>query len=194
MTARRVRRDRLVALLTAIVCVAVAAAGLRASQAGPEFDVVRGVLGRPVTTEDGTLTVDDVRVGTALARQGTVTGRTPGLFVVVRVSAAATGDRDQVVTDSRLLARGDRVYAPYTDTAVRAAPGFATSVDQVFEVDPHAMSDLTVELWRAEIVHGYQQRVQVHLGITAANAAAWGDAGVEQVLEPDTLGTSRVLP
>jgi hypothetical protein len=189
-----VRRSRLVALLAAIACVAVASAGLGASEAAPEAEVVRARLGAPTTTQDGQVTVDQVRVGTSLGSGGQVTDTTPGLFVVVRVRAAATGPRDQVFTDSRLLARGDRVYAPYDTTSARAAPGFVESVDYLYEVDPAGIDDLTLELWRDEIVHGYQQRVQVHLGITRANADAWRDAGARRVLEPDRYGTTRVLP
>lgn len=189
----RVRRSRLVALLTALACVTVAAAGLRASEAGPDHEVVQARLGAAAGTQDGEVTVDEVRVGTSLARAGSVTDTTPGLFVVVRVQAAATGVREQVLTDSRLLADGDRVYTPYDTSTARAAPGFVESVDYVYEVDPAGLSDLTLEVWRDEIVHGYQQRVQVHLGVTAANAAAWRVAGVGQVLEPDRNGTTRVL-
>lgn len=188
-----VRRSRLSAAVAAIACVAVAAAGLRASEAGPDHDVVRGRLGQPVATEDGVVTVADVRVGTRLARSGSVTDTTPGMFVVVRVAAAATGTEDEVLTDSRLLARGGRVYAPYESTTSRAAPGFVETVDHLFEVDPAAIEDLTLEVWRSEVVHGYQERVQVHLGITRANAAAWRDAGAGQVLEPDRTGTTRAL-
>ena len=40
------------------------------------------------------------------------------------------------------------------------------------EVDPAHVTDLTVEIWDAEIISAYPQRVQVPLGITAENAEA----------------------
>ena len=96
----RVRRSRLVALLTALACVTVAAAGLRASEAGPDHEVVRARLGAAAGTQDGEVTVDDVRVGTSLARAGSVTDTTPGLFVVVRVQAGPSNTECQLLGGS----------------------------------------------------------------------------------------------
>ena len=49
----RVRRSRLVALLTAIACVALAATAVQVSEARPEYDYVRGQVGRPLPVEGG---------------------------------------------------------------------------------------------------------------------------------------------
>ncbi len=191
----RVRRSKLVALVAAVVCVAVAAAALRTAEAAPPYEIVRGTIGTAVAVEDGELTVGDVRVATQLTREGTITDTTPGMFVVVGLTAAATGRESLSRSDARLLARGDRVYTDYGGNAtVSAAPGFEERLDLVFEVDSASIDDLTLEIWRSEIIHGYQQRLQVHLGITPDNAVQWRDAGLGQAVEPNPYGTTRALP
>jgi hypothetical protein len=190
----RLRRSRLVALVAAVLCVALAAAALRTAEAAPPYEVVRGTTGHHVAVEDGEISVGDVRVGTQLTRNGTVTDTTPGMFVVVAVTAAATGRDTLRRGDARLLARGDRVYAAYGGNATLvAAPGFEERTDLVFEVDPARIDDLTLELWQAEIIHGYQQRLQVHLGITPGNADQWRAAAPDQAVEADVYGSTRAL-
>ncbi|SDT42687.1 hypothetical protein SAMN04488543_4326 [Friedmanniella luteola] len=189
----RVRRSRLVALLSAIACVALAATAVQVSEARPDHEYLRGQVGRPVAVEDGEVLVDDVRVGTQLTRSGEVMDTTPGAFVVVGVTASATGHREVLFGSSRLVTRGPRVYDAFTSQSVRAAPGFAERLDYVFEVDPTAVEDLTLELWRVEIISGYQARVQVHLGITADNAAQWREAAAGRRVEIDTNRTTRAL-
>lgn len=189
------RRSRLVALVTALLCVALAAAALRTAEAAPPYEVVRGTVGVPVAVEDGEITVGTVRVAVQLTSEGTVTDTTPGMFVVVSVTATATGRETFRRSDVRLLARGDRVYGHYgLNGTVVAAPGFEQRLDLVFEVDPASIDDLTLEIWQAELIHGYQQRLQVPLGITSGNAAAWRAAGADQAVEPDAEGTTRAVP
>ena len=60
---------------------------------------------------------------------------------------------------------------------IKADPGFETARDLVFEVDPARIDDLTLELWDQGLVYRYYQRTQTPLGITAANAGAWVEAG-----------------
>lgn len=189
----RVPRSRLVGLLAALVCIALAAAAVQVSEAGPEHEVVRGVVGDAVPVEDGEVLVEDVRIGTRLTRSGEVMDTTPGAFVVVAVTAAATGTDEILYSDSRLLTRGPRVYDAFDSQSVRAAPGFAQRLDHVFEVDPTAVDDLTLELSRLEIISGFQQRVQVHLGITPANAEAWRAAAAGRGVEIGTDRTTRAL-
>ena len=191
---RGVRRSSLVGLVAAVACAAAGAAGVRASDSGQDYEVSRGQLGAPTVAQDGEVTVSDVRVGTSLTADGAVTGSTPGLFIVVHVSGAATGPNRFVLNESRLLADGDRVYSLYDDSTLSAAPGFVQDLDYLFEVDPAALDDLTLEVSQSEIVHGYQSRVQVHLGITPANAAAWRTAGQGRALEPDLDGSTRAVP
>jgi hypothetical protein len=189
----RVARSRLVALLTAIACVALAATAVQVSEARPEYDYARGAVGRPVAVEDGEVSVDDVRIGTRLTRSGEVMDTTPGAFVVVAVTVAATGASDLLYSESRLVTRGPRVYDAFTTQSLSAAPGFAARVDYVFEVDPGAIEDLTLELGRLEIINGYQARVQVHLGITRANAGQWREAAAGRSVEIDTNRTTEAL-
>jgi hypothetical protein len=69
-------------------------------------------------------------------------------------------------------------------------PGFQTTMDFVFEVNPDKINGLTVELWRGEIVVGYHQRVQVPLRITAGNAAQWRAAAQRPITEPQVNSCS----
>lgn len=190
----RWNRSRLVELLTAIVCVALAAVAVEVSDATPEYDDVRGRVRAPVAVEDGEVTVDEVRIGTQLTRTGEVLDTTPGAFVVVRVTGAATGTGPISYSESRLVTRGPRVYrASGSPPSVRAQPGFAAEVDVVFEVDPTQIEDLTLELWELEIIRGYQERVQVHLGITRANAEQWRQLADGQAVEIETNTLTRAL-
>jgi hypothetical protein len=189
----RARRSRLVALLTAIVCVALAATVVQVSEARPEHDYLRGQVGRPVQVEDGEVLVDDVRIGNRLTRRGEVMDTTPGAFVVVGVTVAATGTHELLLSDSRLVTRGPRVYDEFGLQSSRAAPGFSERSNYVFEVDPGEIEDLTLELWRVEIISGFQARVQVHLGITADTADRWREAAAGRSVEIDTDAETRAL-
>ena len=178
------QRSRLVQLLVAIALVALAAVGLRLSEGGDEnFEIVRGVRGEPVALNEGTVIVTDVRVGTSLSREGEVYATTPGLFVVVRVEVAATGERDLPVHNARLLT-GPRRYDAFNGSSVgNAPPGFATEQDVVVEVDPAVLADITLELGPSELLTAYPEHARIHLGITEENAEAWRAAGRDQVVE-----------
>ena len=178
------QRSRLVRTLVAIALVALAAVGLRLSERQNDFEIVRGVVGRPVTLEDGTVTATDVRVGTSLSRDGEVYATTPGLFMVVGAEIAATGRRELPAYNARLLA-GPRRYDALSGPGIgNVPPGFFSAADMVFEVDPAVLADLTLELVPAEILTGYPEHARIHLGITPDNAEAWRAAGRDQVLEP----------
>ena len=178
------RQVRVIRLLVAIVLVALAAVGLRLSEDEDNFKVVRGVLGEAAPISGGTVTASQVRVGTALVEFDEVSARTPGLFVVVRVQIAATGTRLLPTFDARVLS-GDRRYQTFNFFGPgKTEPGLAASVDAVFEVDPATIDDLTLELYPVELVSGFTERVQIHLGITHDNADQWRAAGRDQFVEP----------
>jgi hypothetical protein len=194
MTTRSRLRARAVTTAITLACVVLAAVGLRLSERDDNFQVVRGTLGSPAVVNEGTVTVDDVRVGGSLVEGGEVTSRTPGMFVVVNVTAAATGSDSLVLGRSQLLS-GDRVYHSYSAlSTISAVPGFQTRVDLVFEVDPNRIDNLTIELWRNEIVSGYHQRVRVPLRITPRNADQWRTRAHRLITEPETRPTTRVIP
>ena len=179
----RPARSRVLSLLVAIGFVVLATAGLRISERGQDFEVVWAGLDDTVEVEHGELTVSRLRVGTAVNSYGSVGDTTTGLFVVVRVSGAATGSTDLRLTGARLLAADGLVYSPYGNSSSLVVPtGFREDVDQVFEVDPARIDDLTLEVWRSELVAGFEERVQVELGITGENAASWRAQGADQVL------------
>lgn len=184
-------RSRLVRVLVAIALVALAAVGLRLSEGDDEgFEVVRGVLGQPVTLNDGTVTATEVRVGTSLSREGEVYAVTPGLFVVVRVEVAASGERALPAYDGRVITESRRYDALRGSSVGNVPPGFATAQDLVFEVDPAVLADVTLELAPGGILTAYPEHARIHLGITRENAEAWRAAGRDQVIVT-TEQTSR---
>jgi hypothetical protein len=72
-------------------------------------------------------------------------------------------------------------------------PGFETSVDIVFEVDPARIDGLTLEIWPSEFISSYQQRVRIDLGITTANAEQWRTAAKDRGIEM-SRGTTKAIP
>jgi hypothetical protein len=194
VSSRPVWRTRLVTLAIVLGCVVLATVGIRFTDRQEGFQVVRAKLGSTVSINEGEVSVDNVRVGDRLFEDGAVTDRTPGMFVVVQVTAAATGSESLVLSESQLLS-GDRVYKVYSALSnITVVPGFQTKQDLVYEVDPHRIDGLTVELWRLEVVSGYHQRVRVPLGISSRNADDWRAEGHRLIGEPDTAGTTRVIP
>jgi hypothetical protein len=188
------RESKLVPIVVAVALVGLSAAGLRLSEPPEEtnFEVINGVFGKPVKVNNGEVTVTQVKVGTALKQYGEVRDRTDGMFVAVSVTGAATGPQQLELQAARLL-NGDVRYEGYQlGAGLSADPGFQTSVESVFEVDPAQIDDLTLEMGSNEVLHGYQERVRIRLGVTPANAEQWR-ATAQGVLEPATL-TIRAIP
>jgi hypothetical protein len=158
----------LVGVLTAIALVALSAVGLRLSDPEQRFEVVRGVIGKPVKINNGEVTVTGVKVGTALKQYGEIHDTTPGMFVAVSVTGAATSSKP-LRLDAQLISKQAR-YQSYSFASTQASPGFQVSADTIFEVDPAQIDDLTIEMWPGEILSAYQEHVRIKLGVTAANA------------------------
>ena len=173
----------------------MSAAGLRLSEtAGTDDELIRGRVGETASINEGLVTVDDVRVGTALKSNDQIRDRTNGMFVVIHVDAEATGPDKLTLQSATLLAAGGLSYGTYDALAgVSAETGFAVSTDVTFEVDPARIDDLTLELYETEFISGYQQRLRIHLGITAGNADRWRAAAKDQVLTP-VDATTRAIP
>jgi hypothetical protein len=186
-------RSKLVPILVAIALVGLSAAGLRLSEPDEQrAEIVKGVIGQPAKINNGEITVSDVKVGTVLKQFGEISDRTDGMFVAVTITGAATGPKPLKVGAARLLS-GDVRYEGYQlGAGVNAEPGFQTTVDSVFEVDPHQIDDLTLELGSNEVLHGYQQHVQIRLGVTPSSAERWREVA-NGVLEP-TTSTTRAIP
>ena len=178
---RVVARSRVAAAVLAVLLVAVASIGYRLSDPVSDYQLLRAPLGQSVAYQSGTVRVSDVRVGTTL-QQGDDRLPTTGMFVVVNVAVQARQDADVVVADARLLASGGASYLPafLLQSTVSADPGFETSRDLVFEVDP------ALELWDSGVVYRYYQRTRTPLGITDANVDRWVQAAHGRVLDvPD---------
>ena len=189
----RIPSSKLAGVLAAVALVAVSAVGLRLSDPKGTVDMVGGVPGKPVTFNDGELSVDRVRVGTVLTQNDEVRDRSAGMFVAVAVTGAATGPRELSLGSAELVSK-DVHYKTYGLTSVFAAPGFKTSMDIVFEVDPARIEGLTLEMWRNEVISGYQQRVRIPLGITAANANQWRDAARGWGIDISLSNSTRPIP
>ena len=171
-------RARLVSTILAILLVTVAAIADRLSDPDRAFELVRAPLEVATAYGSGQVRVSDVRIGSEV-REGDDVYPTKGRFVVVNVAVRATGRDEVTASSSRLLAEGGVTYLPTFSLSglVRAEPGFETSRDLVFEVDPARVDDLTLELWDQGLVYRYYERTQTPLGITAGNAGAWVEAG-----------------
>jgi len=187
-----IARSRVVAAVLAILLVTAAALAQRLSDPDTEYELIRAPLDQATAYESGRLRVSDVRVGSEIV-QGDDHYRTQGLFVVVNVAAQATRRDAVVVADSRLRADG-ATYLSAFDPIIRAEPGFETSQDFVFEVDPARLDDLTLELWDQGFVYRYYQRTQTALGITPANARQWAEAGAQRSLTVPRNKLTKALP
>jgi hypothetical protein len=185
-------RSKLLDVLLALALVVLSAVGLRLSD--PEektFQVVNGVIGKPVKINNGDVIVTRVRVGTVVKQYGEIQDSTAGMFVAVSVTGAATGPKP-LRLDAQLLSKQVR-YRSYSFTSVAVNPGFEISTDAIFEVDPAHMDNLTLEMWPGEVLSAYQEHARIKLGITAANADQWVAAARGQELEmvPDAR---RAIP
>ena len=186
-----IARSRVVATVFAILLVTVAALASRLSDPDSDFQLVRVPLDQTTAYSGGQLRVSDVRVGSEIV-EGDDHYQTRGLFVVVNVTAQATGRAAVGVGDTQLRADGV-TYLSAFDRAVRAEPGFETSRDLVYEVDPARLDDLTVELWDQGFIYRYYQRTQTPLGITRANARQWAEAGAARSLTITDSGVTKAL-
>ena len=189
----RVARSKAVGVLAAVVLVALSAIGLRLSDPEEQkFEVINGVVGQPVRVNDGEVSVTQVSVGSVLKQFGQIQDSTDGMFVAIRVTGAATGPRPLELNAARLLSGDVRYEGYHLSSGVSAEPGFQTTTDVVFEVTPALIDDLTLEIGSNEVLHGYQQRVRIKLGITPANAEQWRTAA-KGLIEPIT-NTTRAIP
>jgi hypothetical protein len=195
---RTVARSRVVGAVLAILLVTVAAVAERLSDpnSSEEYgssDLRRAPVEATVDYQSGSLRVSDVRVGSQLV-DGRSSFATKGLFVVTTVTLSATGRDALRVSSSRLLASDGVTYLPaFSLASVKADPGFETTQDLVFEVDPTRIAGATLELWDQGIVFRYFVRTQTPLGITAANEAQWADAGRGRTVDVVTRGTTQAL-
>lgn len=195
MAIRELQRSRVVAILVAIACFTVAAVGFRVSGPADNFRVIRATVGQTITLAGGDLTVDKVEVGTALSTRDEVSARTAGMFVVVQVRWANPDSSEKVSIGAAQLVTPGRTYIAYSSNSiVTASPGFETTVDFRFEVDPTQIDGLTLEMWDSGIITAYEDRARVQLGITRDNADAWRAAAKDRVPPVAPSSESKALP
>jgi hypothetical protein len=191
---RTVARSRVASTVLAIVLVTVAAIGYRLTDLKSENELVRAPLDQVVAYGGGGVRVSDVRVATTL-RQGDDVISTKGLFVVVNVALQGTGRDSLLVSDNRLVTRNGATYrSVFVGLVIKTDPGFETARDYVFEVDPHRVDGLTLELWDKGVTYRYYERTQTPLGITADNAAQWVQAGAGRTVVVPSDDVVRGLP
>jgi hypothetical protein len=165
-------------LALAVACVAASTVGLRFTERkDDDMEIIRGRVGQSVQIRGGEVEVTNVRFGTALAERGEVRDHTNGMFVVVTFQVSNAGNDDLRFTESKLLSH-DVTYSRFgISGGPSVAPGFRATNDMAYEVDRGRIDDLTVDLYRPEIIVGYAQHVRISLGITAATADEWRASG-----------------
>ena len=188
-----VGRSKLAGVFAALVLIGLSAVGLRLSEPDEKFQVISGEPGEAVEINNGEVTVTQVRVGSFLKEYDQIADRTPGMFVAVTVTGAATGSQELKLTETRLHGKHVRYDSYEILGGLTASPGFQTSVDTVFEVDPARIDDLTIEMWPNEVISGHQERVRIKLGITPANADQWRAAARDRAIEV-ARETTRAIP
>lgn len=187
-----VERSKILAVVVALACVIVAAVGLKVSEPPGDFEDVPGLIGQPVPLGTSEVIVNKIKVGTTLERNGEVEAETTGAFVVVNLTLQAP--EEKTILSQFEMASGQRLYALYASNNISAVPGFQTTNDFVFEVDPQQIDDLTLRIWQMEVVSGYRERAVIHLGITPENAEKWRESAKNRVLEVQTTQDTRVIP
>jgi hypothetical protein len=176
------RQGRLTSLALATACVAVSTVGVRFTDREHDMEIIRGRVGQSLHVRGGDVEVTNVRFGTALAERGKVSDHTNGMFVVVTFQVGNTTEELRL-TESKLLSR-DITYSRFgIGGGPSVEPGFRTSGDVAYEVDPSHIDNLTVDLYQPEIIGGYAQHVRVSLGVTAATADQWRGSGQGTVVD-----------
>ena len=125
--------------------------------------MVSGVPGKPVTFNDGELSVDRVRVGTVLTQNDEV--RDLQRRNVRGGRCDRSGDRSSGAQPwSAELVSKNVHYKTYGLTSVfTQRPVSKTSTDTLCSKSTRRIEGLTLEMWRNEVISGYQQRVRIPL-------------------------------
>lgn len=170
------------AVLAVAVAAIVATIGLRVSEPDRDFETLTGVREQPVEINNGgVVTIGDLDAGAAVVVFGD-TMPTQGVFLAVEATLAATGD-EAVRLDRGVLASGERSYQTFDFASLSPEAGFAQTAWLVFELDPTDLAGAVLQLSTVEIVHGYQQRVQIDLAIDPAEADALRARAGDRVLD-----------
>lgn len=184
-------RSRVLAALVALACIVVAAAGLKLSEPDPGFVDTLTVVGATIELNGGEFTVTKIRAASNLKVQSAETAKTSNLFLVVTAQLAAP--RLKTSLGSATLVRGGLTYKDYLGATLSPAPGYVSTADFVFEVDPSRLTGLELQIAQGEIIHGIEARGVVDLGITKANAGRL-QAGRGRTLTVQQYPTSAVMP
>lgn len=191
---QRLQRSKVLAVLVVLVCLLVATVGVRISDPEQGFRVLEGQLGTMMKIDGAELTISDVRVGQMTVDDQKIEQRTTGMFVLIRVRLANPDTLENYILNHAELLSGDRVYKPYDSPSnISAEPGYVTTNNFLFEVDPAEIDDLTLQIWNQGIVFGYHDRARIHLGITPDNADQWRDAARGGLVVQEAYQSSEVL-
>lgn len=176
--ARTGRRDRVLAVLLAVVCVIVTGIAVEASDKLDDLKATRTVrVGQPATLNGGTVTVTRVQAATELSDGSDYDERfvtTKGMFLVVTIRYVVPGAEKSIGSIGGLpLYTSDRTYRAFGNTTIKVRSGYVGTGTFTFEVDPHHLDGAYIRLERDEIFYVTPQVVKVDLGIDRSNAAAW---------------------
>ena len=170
------RRTRLVAAVLTILLVTVAAIAEHLSEVSSSYELVRTPLEQATAYESGQVRVSDVRVATEVPPGR---GALPDPGPLRRRERRRAGDRPRR-RDGREqpAAGGGRPHLlPHVQREHHGRPGLRDRPRRRLRGRPTHIDDLTLELWDQGLTYRYYQRTRTPLGITAANAHAWPEAG-----------------
>lgn len=191
---QQLQRSKVLAVLVVLVCVMVATVGVRLSDPETGFRVIKGEVGTMLKINGAELTISDIRVGQLTTDGEKIEQRTTGMFVLMRAQLANRDTLENNVLNHVELLSGKRVYEPYSSLSnIGAEPGYVSSSDFLFEVDPQQIDDLTLQIWNQGIVYGYHDRARIHLGITPDNADQWREAARDGLIFKSGYEKSEVL-
>ena len=183
------RRDRIIAVLLAVVCVVVTGIAVEASDKFNDLKAVTTVqVGEPAELNGGTITVTKVEAATELGDGSEYDPKfltTKGMFLVLTIRYAVPGKESSVGAIGGLpIQAGDMTYNAFGDVKLSVQAGFVGTGTMTYEVDPDHIAGAYIRLQNKEMFYVTSQTVQVDLGIGEANAAQWYRSAKGRTLTP----------
>lgn len=183
------RRDRVIAILLAVVCVVATGIGVELSGKLDDLKATRTIrVGQSAPLNGGTVAVTRVQAATELGdgnEYGEQFVASKGMFLVITVRYAVPGEESTVGGLGGLpLEASGRTYKAFGNSILKVRAGYVGTGTLLYEVDPTHLDDATLTLEHGEIFSVTGQRVRVKLGIDSSNAAAWYRSAKGRTLRP----------
>ncbi|SDS72242.1 hypothetical protein [Microlunatus soli] len=188
--ASHARRDRVIAILLAVVCIVVTGIAVELSDTLGDLKARRTVrVGESASLNGGTVTVTKVEAGTELSDGGTYEEKiikTPGMFLAITISYRVPGEEATVGGLGGLaLEASGLTYKPFGNSILKVRAGYEGTGTLLYQVDPKQLDDAVLTLDHDEMFYVTPQQVRVDLGIDDSNAAQWYRSAKGRVLRPD---------